>query len=342
MIRILVLLLGMLTTSKTTPMRLVGSAGEGSVGSAGEGSSGPAAGGAGTPDAETRRLDAPPRQPAAPPAEIVRVRRRRRIPRWVKWAAGIVVIGLIFRKAVAWLTVGALSFALHLVGINAHLPHIRFQWPWQTISAGTTTDVVIGPWVLQKIQGIDHPALGTENFNFVFTHKVSKSIGFWPCWYQATFYAVGHASATVDLNPGPAWWKPSTGHYQLDVLSKPAVSKAGSVTVSIALPRPQLPQSVHDVSIDNTLSQPIATEHSWTYPGFGCGVMLKPQFAESVLYSQAQNLAFYRVNHVSSVTQPLIAAAENEAVLIIRNNFVQPTLNALGYTLTRFTIRWVS
>jgi len=120
------------------------------------------------------------------------------------------------------------------------------------------------------------------------------------------------------------------------------VSKAGSVTVSIALPRPQLPQSVHDVSIDNTLSQPIATEHSWTYPGFGCGVMLKPQFAESVLYSQAQNLAFYRVNHVSSVTQPLIAAAENEAVLIIRNNFVQPTLNALGYTLTRFTIRWVS
>jgi hypothetical protein len=252
------------------------------------------------------------------------------------------VIALIFRKAVAWLTIGALSFALHLVGINAHLPHIKFEWPWQTISAGTTTNVILGPWVLQKIQGIDHPALGMENFNFLFTHKVSKNIGFWPCWYQATFYAVGHASATVNLNPGAAWWKASTGHYQLEVLSRPAAGKAGSVAVSIALPPPQLPQSVHDVSIDNTLSQPISTEHSWTYPGFGCGVMLKPQFAQSVLYSQAQTLAFYRVNHVSSVTQPLIAAAENEANLIIKNNFIQPTLNALGYTLTRFTIRWVS
>jgi hypothetical protein len=292
--------------------------------------------------AATERLDAPPRQPAPPAGGIRRLRRLRRIPRrWLLWAAVIVVIGLIFRKIVAWATIGALTFALHLIGINAHLPHIKFGWPWQAISAGTTTDVIVGPWVLQKIQGIDHPALGTENFNFVFTRKVSKNIGFWPCWYQATFYAVGHASATVDLNPGAAWWKSSTGHYKLDVLSRPAPGKAGAVTVSIALPPPQLPQSVHDVSIDNSLSQPISTEHSWTYPGFGCGVMLKPQFAESVLYSQAQTLAFYRVNHVSSVTQPLIATAENEAVQIIRNNFVQPTLNALGYTLTKFTIRWV-
>jgi hypothetical protein len=290
-----------------------------------------------------QRLEAPPEHDDAPPTRVIRVRRRRRrIPRWLTWAVVIAVIGWIFRRAVSWVTIGALSFALHLIGINAHLPHIRFQWPWQTISAGTTTSVIVGPWVLQKIEGIDHPALGTENFNFVFTHKVSKNIGFWPCWYQATFYAVGHASATVNLNPGPSWWKPSTGHYLLDVLSRPAAGKAGSVAVSIALPQPQLPQSVHDVSIDNTLSQPISTEHSWTYPGFGCGVMLKPQFAQSVLYSQAQTLAFYRVNHVSSVTKPLIAAAETEAVTIIRNNFIQPTLNALGYTLTRFSIRWVS
>jgi hypothetical protein len=290
-----------------------------------------------------QRLEAPPEQVDAPPTQVIRVRRpRRRIPRWLTWGVVIAVVAWIFRRAVSWITIGALSFALHLIGINAHLPHIKFQWPWQTISAGTTTNVIVGPWVLQKIEGIDHPALGTENFNFVFTHKVSKNIGFWPCWYQATFYAVGHASATVNLNPGPSWWKPGTGHYLLDVLSRPAVGKPGSVAVSIALPQPQLPQSVHDVSIDNTLSQPIATEHSWTYPGFGCGTVLKPQFAQSVLYSQAQSLAFYRVNHVSSVTKPLIAAAETEAVTIIRNNFIQPTLNALGYNLTRFSIRWVS
>ena len=332
MIRILVLLLGMLTTSRTKPLSRTGFSD---------------GGGQGEP-AAAERLDEPPRQPGDPPAEgppparWPRAGRRRRIPRWLTWTVVIGLIALIFRKVVAWFTIGALSLALHLIGINAHLPHITFQWPWQTISQGTTSNVIVGPWVLQKIQGIDRPALGTENFNFVFTRKVSKSIGFWPCWYQATFYAVGHASATVDLNPGPAWWKASTGHYKLAVLSRPAGGKAGSVTVSMALPAPQLPQSVHDVSIDNSLSQPISTEHSWTYPGFGCGALLQPQFAESVLYSQAQTLAFYRVNHVSSVTQPLIAAAENEAVQMIRNNFIQPTLNALGYTLTRFSIRWVS
>ena len=333
MIRILVLLLGMLTTSRTKPLHRTGFSDGGSQESYPDGPDGGAA--------AADRAPAP-RAPSLPPAEIPRVRRRRRIPRWLTWTIVIGVIGLIFRKAVAWVTIGALSFALHLIGINVHLPHIRLQWPWQTISQGTTTNVIVGPWVLQKIQGIDHPALGTENFNFVFTHKVSKSIGFWPCWYQATFYAVGHASATVDLNPGATWWKPATGHYRLDVLSRPAGGKPGNVTVSMALPQPQLPQSVHDVSIDNSLSQPISTEHSWTYPGFGCGTVLKPQFAQSVLYGQAQSLAFYRVNHVSSVTKPLVAAAENEAVTIIRNNFIQPTLNALGYTLTRFSIRWVS
>ena len=112
-----------------------------------------------------------------------------------------------------------LSAALHLAGINIHLPSVRFAWPWQTVTAGTTTNTDLGPWVLQKIEGISKPALGEASFNFLFTHKVSKSIGPWPCWYASTFYAVGHASATVDLNPGPAWWTPALGHYRLQVLS---------------------------------------------------------------------------------------------------------------------------
>ena len=266
--------------------------------------------------------------------------RRRRVPRWVKWAAVLTVLGLIFRRAIASVVVLALSAALHLIGINVHLPGIKFAWPWQTITAGTKTNTDLGPWVLQKIEGISRPALGQANFNFYFTHKVSKNIGPWPCWYASTFYAVGHASATVELNPGPTWWKTATGHYRLDVLSRPQGGKPGHVTVAMVLPRPQLPQSAHDVTIDNLPSKPIDSQHSWTYPGLGCGVVLKPQFPESVLYSQAQTIAFYKATHSAQVTGPLIRTAEAEATQTIRDNFVQPTVNALGYVLDGLTIRW--
>jgi hypothetical protein len=299
---------------------------------------------------------ADPDEPSQPPQPIGRdartipqplvlerslpARRRRRIPARVTWLAGAVVVGLIFRKAIAALVLMGLSGALHLVGVNAHLPHIKLAWPWQAISAGTTTNTDIGPWVLQRIEGISKPALGRENFTFFFTHKVSKNIGPWPCWYQSTFYAVGYASATVDLNPGPAWWTPSSGHYQLQVLSRPHDGKPGQVAVTMVLPPPQLPQSVHDVTIDNIPSKPVSSQHSWTYPGFGCGVVLRPQFAQSVLYAQAQQIAFYKATHVAQVTRPLIASAEGEATRTVQDNFIQPTVNAFGYTLERFSLRW--
>jgi hypothetical protein len=227
-----------------------------------------------------------------------------------------------------------------VVGISAHLPKIPLAWPWQTVTAGTTTNVSLGPWVLQKIEGISRPALGQANFSFVFTHKVSKNVGPLPCWYASTFYAVGRASATVNLNPGPAWWAPGTGHYQLTVLRPPLGGKPGQVAVSMVLPRPQLPQSARDVTIDNLPSRPLDTQHSWTYPGIACGVLLHPQFPESVLYAQAQRLAFYRATHVASITRPLVASAESEAARTIRDSFIQPTVNAFGYTLTRFTLTW--
>ncbi|HUA31880.1 MAG TPA: hypothetical protein VMC03_23575 [Streptosporangiaceae bacterium] len=256
------------------------------------------------------------------------------------WLAAALVAGLVFRKAVAALVLMGLSGALHLVGVNVHLPHVKLAWPWQTISAGTTTNTDIGPWVLQKIEGISKPALGRENFTFFFTHKVSKNIGPWPCWYASTFYAVGYASATVDLNPGPSWWTPSSGHYRLQVLSRPQDGKPGHVAVTMVLPPPQLPQSVHDVTIDNIPSKPVSSQHSWTYPGFGCGVLLRPQFAQSVLYAQAQQIAYYKATHVAQVTRPLVASAETEATQTIQDNFIQPTVNAFGYTLDRFTLRW--
>ena len=268
--------------------------------------------------------------------------RRRRISPKVTWALVVVVVGLIFRRMIAAVVLTALSAALHLMGINAHLPNIRFGWPWQTITAGATTDTDLGPWVLQKIEGISKPALGQANFNFLFTHKVSKSIGPWPCWYASTFYAVAHASATVDLNPGPAWWAPALGHYRLQVLSRPSAGRPGRVTVTMVLPQPQLPQSVHDITVDNIPSKPIDTQHSWTYPGLGCGVVLRPQFPESVLYTQAQRIAFYKSQHMLQVTGPLIKTAEAEAAQTIRDNFIQPTVNAFGYALDRLTVRWAA
>jgi hypothetical protein len=281
--------------------------------------------------------------PAAEPAEPgSQPSRWRRILRRAGLITLVVLAGLIFRKVIAFLVLTALSAALHLVGLNVHLPSVKFAWPWQTISAGTSSNTDLGPWVLQKIEGISKPALGRANFTFDFTHKVSKSIGPWPCWYQSTFYAVAYASATVDLNPGPSWWAPAAGHYRLRVLTPSAPGKPGQVTVAMVLPLPQLPQSVHDVTIDNIPSKPIDSQHSWTYPGFGCGVLLKPQFPESVLYADAQQIAFDKADHSPQITRPLIATAETQAEETIRDNFIQPTVNAFGYTLTQFTISWVA
>ena len=343
MLRFLILCLGMLTTRAdrldTAPLR----------GANRQANDDPRVSYAGPDDGDTWHVAPEPPRPRAPeqaswvPPAVVVSRRgagRRLLPWWVKWAAGLAVIAMIFRKALAFAAITVLSAALHLIGLNVHLPHISLAWPWTSITAGTTTDTDVGPWVLQKIEGISRPALGTENFNFVFTHKVSKNIGFWPCWYSSTFYAVGRASATVDLNPGATWWAPSAGHYRLQVLSGPVAGRPGQVAVTLMLPQPQLPQSVHDISVDNTLSRPLDTQHSWTYPGLGCGALIKPEFSDAVLYSQAQSLAFYQATHNPQVTRPLIVAAQTEAGQIIRDNFIQPTVNALGYKLTSFTLRW--
>ena len=58
----------------------------------------------------------PPRRPFREPGTVRAGPRRRRIPRKVKWAAVLVVVGLIFRKAIAWAVLAALSATLHLVG----------------------------------------------------------------------------------------------------------------------------------------------------------------------------------------------------------------------------------
>ena len=82
----------------------------------------------------------------------------------------------------------------------------------------------------------------------------------------------------------------------------------------MVLPKPQLPQSVHDVTIDNIPSRPIDSQHSWTYPGLGCGLVLRPQFAQAVLYSQAQYIAFYKATHLAQVTGPLVRTAREPGI----------------------------
>jgi hypothetical protein len=278
---------------------------------------------------------------AGPPAAARPARPRRRrlrfVPRWVRWTVPIVIALVFFRRVAAWALLAVLSAGLHLFSANVHLPQISFGWPWSS----TTTNTLVGPLVLRKIEGIDKPALGTASFDFTFTRTVTKNLAFLPCWYSASFHAVGRASATVDLNPGAGWWTAPPGHYQLRVLGQPAGGTPGRLAITMALPLPQLPQSVHDVSVDNTLSQPTQINHSWTYPGLGCGELIQPQFSQSVLYSQAQSEAFDQATTLPRVTQPLIAAAEREATTIIRDNFIVPTVGALDYNVTSFTIRWV-
>ena len=263
-------------------------------------------------------------------------RRRRRLA----WAAGLAAVVLVFRRALASVLLAALAGTLHLVGINVHLPHISFGWPWQSIAAGHSTSTEVGPWVLQKIEGISRPALGQASFDFLFTHRVSKSIGPWPCWYASTFYAVGRASATVDLNPGASWWQPAAGHYRLRILRRPAGGVPGRVSVAMVLPAPQLPQSPHQVTVDTMASRPVSVQHSWTYPGLGCGTVLRPQFPQSVLYAEAQRMAYTKARSSPQVTRPLISSAEAMATRTIRDNFVQPTVNALGYRLAAFSLSW--
>ena len=103
--------------------------------------------------------------------------RRPLVPRWAKWTALAVLAGLFFRRAVAWAVLAALSAALHLVRrqrapaapqvrLALAVDHRRHHHEHSRRAARAAED-----------RGDLRPALGTENFNFVFTHTVSKNIG---------------------------------------------------------------------------------------------------------------------------------------------------------------------
>ncbi len=276
-------------------------------------------------------------QPAA--ARPPRPRRRwlRFVPRWVRWTVLIVIALVFFRRVVAWALLAVLSAGLHLFSANVHLPHVSFGWPWSS----TTTNTLVGPLVLREDRGNRQARARHGDLRLQLHPQGDQEPGLPAVLVLRDVLrgrpGVGHGRP----EPGPAWWKPSTGHYQLRVLGKPAGSTPGQLAITMALPLPQLPQSVHDVSVDNTLSQPTQINHSWTYPGLGCGELIQPQFSQSVLYAQAQTEAFDQATTLPRVTGPLIAAAEKEATTIIRDNFIVPTVGALDYTVTSFTIRWV-
>ncbi len=294
MLRLLILLVGMLSTRRP---RAMSPRSAGTYGYAEDG-----------PDDDGGWFHAPvPERPPRPYGEPrtlpLRPGRRPRVPRKLTWAAVLVLATLIFRKAIAWAALTALGATLHLVGFNVHLPHVSFGWPWQSVSAGTTTDTDVGPWVLQKIQGISRPALGTENFNFTFTHKVSKSIGIWPCWYSGTFATVGHASATVDLNPGPALVdarvRAITGCRSS---AAPATGAPGRVKCRDRAARGRSYRSPRTTSpsITRCRIRLTCSTAGTLLPGLGCGCLIRPQFSVSVLYAQAQSLSRSRRSETTS------------------------------------------
>ena len=61
----------------------------------------------------------------------------------------------------------------------------------------------------------------------------------------------------------------------------------------MALPLPQLPQSVHDVTVDNTLSKPIYRSQL-DLPGLRLRRAAPAAVRAVGLYAQAQDLAFYQ------------------------------------------------
>ena len=240
----------------------------------------------------------------------------------------IVIVVLFFRRVVAW--AGAWRRCWPRCTGSRYMSTCRTRARLAVLDRHNHHHVA-GPMVLEKIEGIDKPALGSATFDFNFTRTVNKSVGFLPCWYSATFHAVARASATVDLDPvgrlAEAVGLPLPAAACLNQL----FGAPGQLAIAMALPLPQLPQSVHDVSIDNTLSQPVSSDHSWTYPGIGCVEPIQPQFAQSVLYAQAQTEAYQQATTVPKVTGPLVTAAEKEAAAIIRDNFIVPTVGGAHY-----------
>src|SRR6185312_12518610 len=120
-LRLLVFLLGMVTTARPRPQPAAW----------------PAAAGQARPALRTdprgpaEELDPalpwPPAAAMAPrdPGGPGRIPRRRRVPTWVKWTAILALLALMFRRAIASVVLMALSGALHLVGVNVHLPSVK-------------------------------------------------------------------------------------------------------------------------------------------------------------------------------------------------------------------------
>ena len=91
-------------------------------------------------------------------------------------------------------------------------PRIRFGWPWQSITSGTTTNIDVGPGCSRRSRASPGPGPGPGELQLRVHAQRLEEHRLLAVLIPATFYAVGHASATFNLNPGPTWWKPSTGH----------------------------------------------------------------------------------------------------------------------------------
>ena len=209
-----------------------------------------------------------PGPPGCVPAAAAAASAPALVPRWVKWALPLAAAGFIFRRAIASVVLTALAATLHFLGLNVHLPSVRFAWPWQTITAGTPP-TPIGPVGAAEDRGHLPACPGPGQLQLrVHPQGVQEHRHLAVLVRQHVLRRgprVGHRQP----EPRPGLVDPGPGHYRLQVLSRPRGGQPGRVAVAMVLPPPQLPQSAHDVTIDNILSKPLDTQHSWTYPGFG-------------------------------------------------------------------------
>ena len=227
--------------------------------------------------------------------QLVRPRAAAGIPRKLAWGAVLVLLALIFRKVIAW-AVLAVAVRGPAPGRAQRAPaarHVRLA-----VAVGHRGDdhqhQRRAPGCCRRSRASPGPRWAPRTSTSCSPTRSRRT--------SASGRAGTPAPSPPRATPRPRWTStrdrpggpraPATTGYRS--CRRPATGVPGRVSVAIVLPLPQLPQSVHDVTVDNTMSHPIDTQHSWTYPGLGCGALIRPQFSVSVLYAQAQNLAFDR------------------------------------------------
>ena len=241
----------------------------------------------------------------------------------------------------------ALSAALHLVG--AQRPPAAGSGspgPGRRSAAGTTLQrPAWAPGCSSGSRASPRPALGTgPTSRFVFTHKVSKNIGPWPCWYCE--HLLRRRPRLRHRRPQPGARR--GGHPGLPATtgcrsSAAPLSEAGRARSRSrwSCPPPAASRRPRTTSRIDNLPPPAARvpQHSWTYPGFGCGAAAPAAVRPVGAVPAAQTCLLPGGARVRG-ERPARRRGRSEAAQMVVDDSVRPTVDAFGYALDRFTLGW--